>query len=208
MTTLAPMDPRLARLRAALDAFQATDAARPRTVLPSDPAAPPPLRAAVALILREGVELELLLIKRAISERDPWSGHMALPGGRRDPADVSLLATAVRETAEETGITLDPDRRFLGPLPELAPHTPRIPPLVIAPFVFGAEPGVSARPDPREVERALWVSLAELRDPSCRETVQISLPGGPRPFPAFRVGGEVVWGLTYRILDRFLRVWP
>lgn len=166
----------------------------------------PRMQAAVALVLRGGAELELLLIKRARSERDPWSGHMALPGGRLDPSDPSLLDTAVRETREETGILLDATRRFLGPLEPVSPATRRLPPLVIAPFVFGAEAEVEAVPEPREVEKALWVPLPELSDPAARQVVPIRLEGGEIPFPAFVVGGEVVWGLTYRILERFLHV--
>ena len=54
------------------------------------------LQAAVAVVLRvAGPDLDLLLIKRAQSERDPWSGHMALPGGRRDPGDDDLRATGI-----------------------------------------------------------------------------------------------------------------
>jgi 8-oxo-dGTP pyrophosphatase MutT (NUDIX family) len=52
----------------------------------SDPDSDEILQAAVALIVRGDVDLEVLLIKRARREGDLWSGHMALPGGRRDPA--------------------------------------------------------------------------------------------------------------------------
>ena len=62
--------------------------------------------AAVALVLRQAPALELLLIKRSSSEDDPWSGQMALPGGRRDPADAGLQHTAIRETHEEVGLDL------------------------------------------------------------------------------------------------------
>ena len=65
------------------------------------------LQAAVSVVIRGRGELDFLLIKRARSERDPWSGHMALPGGRRDDSDGDLLHTARRETLEETGVDLD-----------------------------------------------------------------------------------------------------
>ena len=58
--------------------------------------------AAVALIVRLGISMDVLLIKRSTNERDPWSGHMALPGGRWEPDDSELQQTAIRETFEET----------------------------------------------------------------------------------------------------------
>ena len=56
-------------------------------------------QAAVALLLTPDPD-RLLLIRRAEREGDPWSGHLALPGGRRDESDTDLLATALRETFE------------------------------------------------------------------------------------------------------------
>lgn len=218
MTAPSPLlDPRLLRLRDLLDpvdgpghpgAHGSGGSLPVGGHPPHDPDVaplPPPARAAVAVVLRETEELELLLIHRALSERDPWSGHMALPGGRFSPADDSLVSTAIRETAEETGLILDARDRLLGSLDPLSPSTRRLPPLVIAPFVFAVEEGVTVVPDPREVQAALWVPLAHLQDPSTRRMVDIPLPEGPIPFPAFQVGEHVVWGLTYRILDRFLR---
>ena len=47
-------------------------------------------RAAVAIMVREGSDAtEMLMIRRATREGDPWSGHMGFPGGRRDPEDAS-----------------------------------------------------------------------------------------------------------------------
>src|SRR3954465_359443 len=75
-------------------------------------------RAAVALVLRRNLsEAEMLVIKRSVSERDHWSGHLALPGGRVEAGDASLLAAAVRETFEEVGINLlEAGGDFLGRL--------------------------------------------------------------------------------------------
>ena len=80
-----------------------------------------PSDAAVSVVVRANRHLDLLLIKRARSERDPWSGHMALPGGRRDPEDRDLEATASRETLEETGLDLAGVGTPLGRLDLLTP---------------------------------------------------------------------------------------
>jgi 8-oxo-dGTP pyrophosphatase MutT (NUDIX family) len=165
------------------------------------------LQASVALVLRAREPLELLLVKRATSERDPWSGHMALPGGRRDAGDEDLQATARRETLEETGVDLGRLGRPLGRLEEIATSSPRLPRLTISPYVFAVPPETEAHVSSREIERVHWVSLAELRLPATRGAVEIPLPGGASTFPSFQVAGEHVWGLTYRILDRFLEVY-
>jgi 8-oxo-dGTP pyrophosphatase MutT (NUDIX family) len=164
------------------------------------------VQASVALVLRAREPLELLLIKRATSERDPWSGHMAFPGGRRDDVDPDLLSTARRETLEETGVDLAADGRTLGRLEDVSPSSPRLPKLTISPFVFGVPAGVEARVASREVERVGWVSLPDLMAPATRATVEIPLPGGSRSFPSFHVLGEHVWGLTYRILEQLLEL--
>jgi 8-oxo-dGTP pyrophosphatase MutT (NUDIX family) len=166
------------------------------------------LQAAVSLVLRGRDSLELLLIKRARSERDPWSGHMALPGGRRDETDETLLHTAARETLEETGLDVRALGGHLGPLEEVATLSPRLPKLTIAPFVFGVSPDATAWVASREVEAVHWVTLDALRASDATCAIEINLPGGARSFPCFCVNGERVWGLTYRILTTFLEVYP
>jgi 8-oxo-dGTP pyrophosphatase MutT (NUDIX family) len=165
------------------------------------------IQASVALILRARNPLEVLLIKRATSERDPWSGHMALPGGRRDPSDAEPVDTARRETFEETAVDLGAAPP-LGRLDDVRPSSPRLPKLTISPFVFGVPADMSATVASREVERVFWASLDELRAPETRSTITIPLPGGPRDFPSFHLFGQHVWGLTYRILEQFLVVYP
>jgi 8-oxo-dGTP pyrophosphatase MutT (NUDIX family) len=166
------------------------------------------IQASVALILRAREPLDVLLIKRATSERDPWSGHMALPGGRRDASDGDLLRTAIRETLEETGVDLERGGKPLGRLEDVAPSSPRLPKLTITPYVFGVPASVEARVASREVESVCWVGLTELLSPGTRSEIEIPLPGGLRSFPSFLVRGEHVWGLTYRILERFLQLYP
>ena len=195
-------DPRFPALREALAAY-ASDPDDP------DPGASEMLQAAVALVVRGGDALEVLLIKRARREGDPWSGHMALPGGRRDGADDSLLHTAMRETEEETGVPLARSGIHLGRLEEVLPQSARLPRLTVTPFVFGVPADMEARvASAGEVEAVHWVALDLLRLPETRGQVEIPLPGGALAFPCLRVVDDVVWGLTYRIMDDFLRRAP
>ena len=166
------------------------------------------LQAAVAVVIRGMPDLEVLLIKRSRSERDPWSGHMALPGGRRDACDASLQATAARETLEETGLDLARSGVSLGRLDEIRPESVRLPKLTIAPFVWGVPAHAGACVASPEVDAVHWVPLDTLRHPETHDDVAIPLPGGVRTFPCYRVADEVVWGLTYRILRQFLERYP
>jgi 8-oxo-dGTP pyrophosphatase MutT (NUDIX family) len=157
--------------------------------------------AAVAVIFRISGDdaLELLMIERARYAGDPWSGHIAFPGGRSEPADESLLATALRETREEIGVDLAADGRILGALTRLLPMTPRLPRIAIAPFV-----ALLARDAPlalsEEVAGAFWVPLSTLQraDVSC--DVEITVGDTLRTVHAFVHGRYTIWGLTERII--------
>lgn len=187
-------DPRVQRLAAMLRA-------RPPHAITRTPDT---REAAVTLIVRTGPALELLLIQRVEREGDPWSGHMALPGGRRDAADPDLTATALRETEEEVGLRLDRASDLLGRLDDVTPRSRRLPPLVIAPFVARAPADAQVRPDPREVAASVWIPLPALRDERALDEVLIELEGATRAFPALRYEGYRIWGLTHRILVDFL----
>lgn len=162
-------------------------------------------RAAVALVLTrcdKGAPA-LLMIKRAAFETDPWSGHIALPGGRQEARDASLQATAIRETREETAIDLARDGRIIGRLDDLQPMTTVLPRIIIAPFVaiLRATLPVSLS---EEVADAFWVPVADLQDPAASREIVLDLTGGPRRVPSIQHGGHVIWGLTERILRQFL----
>ena len=165
------------------------------------------MQAAVALVLRpgEGGELEMLLIKRAEFDGDPWSGQVALPGGRREPADVSLEQTAIRETWEETSIDITRDGRILGALDELSPRTPTARRLTVRPFVAVVVPEIVIVESP-EVAAAFWVPLQALRTETAWISAEVNALGHQLTVPAFSHGDYVVWGLTERILRTFLRL--
>ena len=172
-----------------------------RPVVDHDDAARP---AAVALVLQEGPEgLAALFIKRAARVGDPWSGQIAFPGGRYQASDGDLLTTAIREAREETGIDLR-GAEGLGALDDVNPRTPVLPPIVVRPFVFvvAERPALVVSPD--EVERAFWISFAHLEAPETRQEITLDIRGAERTFPAYQIGGDVIWGMTERILTSFL----
>jgi 8-oxo-dGTP pyrophosphatase MutT (NUDIX family) len=161
-------------------------------------------RAAVALVLRPaGDDLEILLIRRAEREGDPWSGHMAFPGGRADPRDADTIATAARETMEEVGIDVAGGGEWLGALEALHPRS-GAPAISVFPHVFAVAGDPTVRPN-HEVGQAYWVPLAEIARPTAAaEHVHVGPNGSRMRFPAYDVCGNVVWGLTYRMLSEFL----
>jgi 8-oxo-dGTP pyrophosphatase MutT (NUDIX family) len=161
-------------------------------------------RAAVALILRVGAldALEILMIRRATYAGDPWSGHVAFPGGRHEPGDETLEQTAIRETREETAIDLARHGAILGSLDDLEPRTPRLPPIVITPYVAVVEADAAFEIGP-EVAEVFWVPLGALQDPQASREIVIELAGGPRVMSSFQHGSYTIWGLTERILRNF-----
>jgi 8-oxo-dGTP pyrophosphatase MutT (NUDIX family) len=162
--------------------------------------------AAIALVLRPGAvgDPELLMIKRAEAEGDPWSGHVACPGGRMEPGDHDLEQTAIRETWEETGVDLARDGRVLGALDDVSPRTPVLPPIIVRPFVAVVKPELEIVQS-SEVADAFWVPLAALRERAAWGTALSAGRGhGEREVAVFRHGEYTVWGLTERVLRQFL----
>jgi len=157
----------------------------------------------LALRARADGEPELLMIKRAEAEGDPWSGHIACPGGRMEPGDHDLAVTAVRETLEETGVDVVRDGRLLGHLDDLSPRTPTLPPIVIRPYVALVRAEVEILPS-REVAAAFWVPVSALREQTAWGLAQIAVGGTLREVSVFQHGEYTVWGLTERVLRQFL----
>jgi 8-oxo-dGTP pyrophosphatase MutT (NUDIX family) len=164
----------------------------------------PVARAAVAVVLQQGsAGVEFLAIRRSERPGDPWSGHMALPGGRMDPGDISLTATAARETFEEVGIDLDIGSVHVGRLDDLrAVSLGRAVDLIISPFVFALDSPREPIPNPREVQEAFWIPLRTLIDQD-RQGGRTHHENG---YPAFVHEGNPIWGLTYRILAGLLEI--
>lgn len=206
MTEGAPGGERaLARLAASL-------AARPGAAATVPPGEPEPRRAAVAVVLHAPAGApgpaapgpSVLFVKRAEYPGDPWSGHVALPGGRAEPGDATLWDTAVRETREETGLDLLRGARPLGALDELYPRTPTLPPIVVRPYVVAvASPGELALSG--ELAGAFWAPLDALRSPEVDRESAVRVRGGRTLIvPSFVYAGHTIWGMTERVIRELL----
>ncbi len=177
---------------------------------PFHPAPDGPLpQAAVALIRIRGSDPEYLLLRRASNPQDPWSGHFALPGGRRDPGDKDLLETCIRETREETGILLEAVHLVRAlPLAVAGGHLGR--PMEVAPFLFE----VPARPKlalaALEIAESHWLPQSYLRNPANRHHAPMSPSHPERTFPCIRVQASegAIWGFTYGVLEKFWESHP
>jgi 8-oxo-dGTP pyrophosphatase MutT (NUDIX family) len=162
---------------------------------------PPPelagaeLEAAVLVCLHEE---SILLVQRQHREGDRWSGQVALPGGRHDPGDASLLQTAVRETEEEVGFDPEAHGRILGSAGTWLATGPWPGAVRIAIYVaaLGVRPPISLSD---ELTDAYWVAVDSL------VPTVAPVPEKPEPVPAYVVAALdrelVVWGITFRILE-------
>lgn len=176
-----------------------------RALLPvaRDEELPEGLHAAVSVIL-SGAKLQLVLIRRAEHPADPWSGHMALPGGKRELTDVSLLSTAIRETQEETGIVLS-ESACLGVLSPVRARSSAARPLMwVTPFVFYLPEVPRVLADPLEVADILLIPLVELARYESRSEVSVRRGQEMYRFPSLLLGGRHVWGMTYQMLTELL----
>lgn len=189
---VAPLSPNLERIRRALAGTHTED--RP----------PDGKQAAVALVLAgEADHLHVCLIRRAVYERDRWSGHMALPGGRVDAADASARAAAIRETWEEVGLRLG-HAPYLGSLKTRPVSSAGKPTgISLSSFVFYLGETLEPLKLSDEVAEAFWVPLQHLLDPRNAAHKPIVREGVALLSPAVLYQGHHIWGLTYRLLTAF-----
>lgn len=159
-----------------------------------------PLAAVTVIFCQENHSY--LLLERVRNPRDPWSGHLAFPGGRRESSDQDLLATAMRECREECGLALLPEQmqqslpaaaagKFLGKKP-----------LWVQPFVFeiAAVPELSLQTT--EIRAAYWLDQIAFQDKNKHQS-RCLVPFSEEKFPCFPVEQSWLWGFTYAVLYSF-----
>ena len=126
------------------------------------------------------------------------AGEISFPGGRRDPEDADLRATALREAEEEIGLPRA-DVRVLG---ELAPTSTFVTGYLIHPFVGLIPAGQRWQPSPTEVDAVLELPLRALREGRTR--TRIERRGIAFETDAYIVDETLIWGATARILEGLL----
>ena len=162
------------------------------------------VRAAVAIVARQvPADVELLLIRRAAFENDPWSGDIAFPGGRISTPDEPPRVAAERETREEVGIDVA-NAELLGQLDDVIGGDGAV---VVSGYVYGLGSPVTLVTN-HEVAAAGWVRVAALADPARQLTSTFRYKGRDHSFPALKVFDDDsphLWGLTYQFVERFMR---
>lgn len=164
-------------------------------------------RAAVAAVLKpQPNDTELLFIRRSEHPGDPWSGHMAFPGGRKEPEDCDTRLTAERETWEELGFHLSEEARLNGRMSDILARAKGKPiPLVITPWIYSVENEPALNPN-YEVAEALWVPMSFFKDPRNRGHFDYKIGGMTLRLPCYHFEGRKIWGLTLKMVDELLDV--
>jgi 8-oxo-dGTP pyrophosphatase MutT (NUDIX family) len=167
----------------------------------TDPALP--VEAAVLAPVYRGADGKVRLVLIFRGPRGVHGSQIGLPGGRREPEDVDLLATALREADEEIGLPPG-DVEVLCPLPVVSTATTGY---EIAPFLGRLPNGPPPwRRQESEVDAVLEVPLEDLARPDAHGEDFQQFPGWPEPRrrPFYRVGEHRLWGATYRIVHPLL----
>ena len=152
----------------------------------------------VPIVDRPGTPSVLLTLRSQSLTRH--AGQIAFPGGRTDPDDADIVATALRETREETGI----DRAFITPVGGLEP-VESVTGFLMFPIVAIVREGFAAAANPGEVDAIFEVPLAFVTDPANQIAKSGTFAGVARDYYSIAFGAYDIWGATARILVNLSR---
>lgn len=178
------------------DRLAAALAARDRATLADDGRT----RAAVLIPLQAADDDVHIVYTRRSADLPHHAGQVAFPGGTRDPGDVSLEATALREAHEEIGLAPS-DVAILGRLDDIDTVASRF---VISSFVGRVPHPYAWRPHPSEVDVIFTVPVRRLLAPDAERRELWDLDGRTVPISHFPVDDHVIWGATHRITRSLL----
>ncbi len=157
--------------------------------------------AVLALLFPFKNDIGILLIKRT-ADNSVHSRQVSFPGGKKEPEDTDLVATALRETEEETGIPQE-DITVLGTLSKIYIHPSNF---NVFPFVgyINYDPDVHAND---EVEKPLKIPISELADPRFPVNKDITGHDGKTySVPCYYIQDEIIWGATAMMLSEMLAI--
>lgn len=160
------------------------------------------VRSAVAVIYRNSKAKgpELLLIERAQREGDPWSGHMAFPGGKVQANDANTLSAAIRETWEEIGLDINLSAQYKGRLTDLLTRRHNhLRPMVVTPYLFELLDEVELNFN-HEVADTVWIPFDFFIDKSNRSSMKWKAGSVNLKMPCYYYQNKCIWGLTYLML--------
>lgn len=163
----------------------------------------PPRICSVLIILYQenGAWFTPMIVRPAHSRAHP--SQVAFPGGKQEEGDIDLIATAIRETQEEIGVTI-PRHQILGELTQMY-----IPPsnALVTPIVAYADARPSYTPEPAEVDMVLDIPWTELRKPENKGVKKVIMANGAYiNLPSFTIQEKVIWGGSARMIAEIIEL--
>jgi 8-oxo-dGTP pyrophosphatase MutT (NUDIX family) len=172
-----------------------------RRTAPLLPAFPDARNSAVLVLLHDGPDGPEALFTRRSMELRNHRGEVSFPGGRMDPGETAV-ETALREAFEEVAL----DRALVTVHGELDHMSTVVSNSYIVPVVASVAERPELRPHAAEVDRILWVSLAELAHAETFREERWGTPPLDRPIFFFELADETIWGATARMVHQLLRL--